>query len=31
MTASQLDWERVVDDLASALLDLIAQPERAHG
>jgi glycosyltransferase involved in cell wall biosynthesis len=31
MTASQLDWEQVVDDLAHALSDLIAQPERAHG
>ena len=31
MTASQLDWEQVVDNLASALTDLIAPSERAHG
>jgi len=26
MTASQIDWERVVDDLASALSELAALP-----
>ena len=30
MTASRIDWEQVVDDLASALSDLAARPENAH-